>query len=92
MDDRTASLSQGELSTIALEHGVMKLFISRMVREYKAVLVNYIGRCQNYIDSDYDKLTHYWHAELTEAMRRLELPDSELMQFIKPLDPHFITR
>jgi len=82
MDDRTASLSQGELSTIALEHGVMKLFISRMVREYKAVLVNYIGRCQ----------THYWHAELTEAMRRLELPDSELMQFIKPLDPHFITR
>jgi hypothetical protein len=72
-------------------------FIARMVREYKAQLVNYVSRSQNYIDEYADHNPNsggvtYWRAELIEATRRLELSDSELLPLISAAAPYHLVR
>jgi hypothetical protein len=72
-------------------------FIARMIREYKAQLVDYVSCSQNYIDEYADDNPNsggviYWRAELIEATRRLELSDDELLKFIKPDRPHRLVK
>lgn len=97
-DERPTNLGQGELSMMALEYGIMTLTIARLVSEYKKQLVEYVGRCQNYINEERtsrdpeDVQAIYWSAELIEAARQLELSDAELMEFIKPDPPHRLVK
>ena len=71
-------------------------FAKRMVQEYKANLVAYATRCQDYMDqySDDEKKIeptyYYWLNEQTQAMALLGLSDAELMPLIKTASPYHL--
>ena len=85
-----ASIGHSELSIIVAEHGVMKLAIARMVKDYRASLVGYIERAQGYMDDaklDLDKpYDEYGEDPADSARSSIKYWRAELVEATRQLE------